>query len=336
MLSRSNLVANIRQVSAWFGNSIDEGEEVVITTLPVHHIYALTVNCLVFFHHGGLNYLITDPRDTNRFVKEIRKIPFSGIGGVNTLFKSLLAHKGFGNLDFSKLKYSSGGGAAIQTVVAEQWRATTGKTISEGYGLTEASPVVCANFFDIQEFSGCIGYPMPSTECKIVGDDGQTLTFEEPGELCVRGPQVMQGYWQRPKETASVLDDDGWLHTGDIAIVRDDGTFKIVDRKKDLILVSGFNVYPNEIEDVVVSHPGVAEAAAIGIDDEKTKETVKIVVVRKDPHLSAATLVEFCREHLTGYKIPRHVEFVEDLPKTIIGKILRRAVKDNFGGRAPV
>jgi long-chain acyl-CoA synthetase len=336
MLSHGNLVANIRQVSAWFGDSIDEGEEIVITALPLYHIYALTVNCLVFFQHGGLNYLITDPRDTNRFVKEIRKIRFSGIGGVNTLFKSLLEHKDFASVDFSNLKYSSGGGAAIQTVVADQWRRTTGKTISEGYGLTEASPVVCANLFDTEEFSGCIGYPLPSTECKIIADDGEVATFDQPGELYVRGPQVMQGYWRRPEETASVLDHDGWLRTGDIATLREDGNFKIVDRKKDLILVSGFNVYPNEIEDVVVSHPGVAEAAAIGVSDEKTTETVKIVVVRKDPELSAEALIDYCREHLTGYKIPRHVEFVEDLPKTNIGKILRRSVKEKFGDQASI
>ncbi|MDA0821617.1 MAG: AMP-binding protein [Proteobacteria bacterium] len=333
MLSHRNMVANILQVSAWFGDSIDEGEEIVITALPLYHIYALTVNCFVFFHHGGLNYLISDPRDTSRFLKDIRKIPFTGIGGVNTLFKSLLGHKDFKKLDFSKLKYSSGGGAAIQSVVAKSWSTVTGKTIAEGYGLTEASPVVCCNPFDVTEFTGCIGLPLPSTECKIVADNGRPANIGEPGELLVRGPQIMQGYWRQPEETAAMLDRDGWLRTGDIATMRNDGYFKIVDRKKDLILVSGFNVYPNEIEDVVVSHSGVVDVAAIGIADEKTTEAVKIVVVRSDPDLNSDDLIEYCRSRLTGYKMPRHVEFVEDLPKSNIGKILRRGVKEKYGER---
>ncbi|MFT4563458.1 MAG: long-chain acyl-CoA synthetase, partial [Gammaproteobacteria bacterium] len=331
MLSHGNMVANIQQVSAWFGDSIDDGEEIVITALPLYHIYALTVNCLVFFQHGGLNYLISDPRDTSRLLKEIRKIPFTGIGGVNTLFKSLLGHKDFKKLNFSRLKYSSGGGAAIQSVVAQSWQTATGRAISEGYGLTEASPVVCSNPFDVPEFTGCIGLPLPSTECKIVTDNGTSAAIGEPGELLVRGPQIMQGYWRQPEETAAVLDGDGWLHTGDIAMMRDDGYFKIVDRKKDLILVSGFNVYPNEIEDVVVSHSGVLEVAAIGVFDAKTTEAVKIVVVRQDPDLNSDDLIEYCRARLTAYKIPRHVEFVGDLPKSNIGKILRREVKEQYG-----
>ncbi|MFT4582166.1 MAG: long-chain acyl-CoA synthetase [Gammaproteobacteria bacterium] len=331
MLSHGNMVANILQVSAWFGDSIDEGEEIVITALPLYHIYALTVNCFVFFYHGGLNYLITDPRDTSRLLKEIRRIPFTGIGGVNTLFKSLLEHKDFKKLNFSRLKYSSGGGAAIQSVVAESWKKATNKAITEGYGLTEASPVVCSNPFDVAEFTGCIGFPLPSTECKIVTDNGCSAGIGEPGELLVRGPQIMQGYWRQPEETAAVLDSDGWLRTGDIALMRDDGYFKIVDRKKDLILVSGFNVYPNEIEDVVVSHRGVVDVAAIGVFDAKTTETVKIVVVRRDPNLNSEDLIEYCRARLTAYKMPRHVEFVDDLPKSNIGKILRREVKEKYG-----
>jgi len=332
MLSHRNMVANILQVAAWFGDSIDDGEEIVITALPLYHIYALTVNCLVFFYHGGLNYLITDPRDTKRFVKEIAGIQFSGIGGVNTLFKSLLADESFRRLNFSNLKYTSGGGAAIQTMVAKDWKLLTGMHISEGYGLTEASPVVCSNPFDVDEFSSCVGLPMPSTECKIVGDDGNQLGIDEPGELYVRGPQVMQGYWQQPAETAATLDDDGWLRTGDVGLMREDGYFKIVDRIKDLIIVSGFNVYPNEIEDVVASHPAVIDVAAIGIADEKTTESVKIVVVCDGQKIDADVLIAFCRERLTSYKVPRHVEFVDELPKSNIGKILRRRVKEQFGG----
>jgi long-chain acyl-CoA synthetase len=332
MLSHRNMVANILQVAAWFGDSIYDGEEIVITALPLYHIYAPTVNCLVFFYHGGLNYLITDPRDTKRFVKEIPGIQFSGIGGVNTLFKSLLADESFRRLNFSNLKYTSGGGAAIQTIVEKDWKSLTGMHISEGYGLTEASPVVCSNPVDVDEFSSCVGLPMPSTECKIVDDDGNQLGIDEPGELYVRGPQVMQGSRQQPAETAATLDVDGWLRTGDVGLMREDGYFKIVDRIKDLIIVPGFNVYPNEIEDVVASLPAVIDVAAIGIAGEKTTESVKIVVVCDGQNIDADVLVAFCRERLTSYKVPRHVEFVDELPKSNIGKILRRRVKEKFGG----
>ena len=331
MLSHRNIVANILQIEAWFQGSISPGEEIVITALPLYHIYALTVNCLGFFHSGGLNYLITDPRDTARFIKELKRLPFTAIAGVNTLFKSLLSHEKITEVDFSSLKYSSGGGAAIERSVADAWEALTGKTISEGYGLTEASPVVCVNPFELDEFTGCIGIPVPSTECRIVSENGLDVPLGEAGELYVRGPQVMRGYWQRPQETAEILDQDGWLHTGDIAFMREDGYFKLVDRKKDLIIVSGFNVYPSEIEQVVAEHPGVAEVAAIGVAGAKTSEAVKIVVVRNDPDLTESDLISYCRSQLTGYKVPRHVEFVDELPKSNIGKILRRGVREKYG-----
>ena len=332
MLSHGNVIANVLQVAAWFGGAAVKGKEITITALPLYHVYALTANCFGFFHQGAMNYLITDPRDTTRFIKELTRVPFTAISGVNTLFNSLLAHEKVVEVDFSHLKFSSGGGMAVQTAVAEAWEKLTGSIISEGYGLTEASPVVCVNPFDVDEFTGSIGVPVPSTRCRIVTDDGNDATVGEPGELYVRGPQVMQGYWQRPDDTAAAIDDDGWLHTGDIALMREDGFFKIVDRKKDLILVSGFNVYPNEIEDVVASHPLVDGVAAIGVADDKGSEAVKIVVVRSDPNLQAQDLIAHCREQLTAYKVPRQVEFVDDLPKTNVGKILRRAVKEQYGG----
>ncbi len=334
MLSHGNVLANVLQVEAWFTDSVETGQEIMITALPLYHIYALTVNRFSFLVHGGMNYLITDPRDTTRFIKELARVPFTAITGVNTLFNSLLTHEKIGEVDFSHLKYASGGGMAVQTAVAASWESVTGKIISEGYGLTEASPVVCVNPFDAEEFTGSIGLPVPSTECKVLKDDGLEAAAGEPGELYVRGPQVMRGYWKRPQETAEVLDKDGWLRTGDVALVRDDGYFQIVDRKKDMILVSGFNVYPSEIEDVVVSHPGVADAAAIAVAvaDAKTTEAIKLIVVRNDPELNAADLIAHCREQLTPYKVPRYIEFVDELPKSNVGKILRRAVREQFGG----
>ena len=320
MLSHGNIVANTMQVASWFGDSIDRGREVVITALPLYHIYALTVNCFSFFREGALSYLITDPRDTSRFVKELTRVPFTGIAGVNTLFSSLLGHDRITDVDFSKLKYASGGGAAIQSAVADAWEARTGTIISQGYGLTEASPVVCVNPFELREFTGSIGIPVPSTECRIVADDGTDAPAGERGELCVRGPQVMQGYWRRKDENAAVFDADGWLRTGDIAVMDEDGFFRIVDRKKDLVIVSGFNVYPNEVEDVAVSHAGVTDAAAIGVPDARTGEAVKLVVVRSDPSLSADALIAHCGAALAAYKVPRHVEFVDELPKSPIGK----------------
>lgn len=331
MLSHGNVVANILQVSAWFSGSAEKGAEIIITVLPLYHIYALTLNCFGFFHHGGMNYLITDPRDTKRLIKELSRVPFTAITGVNTLFRSLLADEKIGEVDFSHLKYTSGGGMAVQSSVADAWQALTGTIISEGYGLTEASPAVCVNPFEAEEFTGSIGLPMPSTVCRIVKDDGEEANVGEPGELQVRGPQVMQGYWRRPEETSAVLDECGWLRTGDIAVMNEDGFFRIVDRKKDMIIVSGFNVYPSEIEDVVVSHPGIDEAAAIGVADAKTTEAVMIVAVRNDPDLSPKDLISYCREQLTGYKVPRRIEFVDSLPKSPVGKILRRVVKEDYG-----
>lgn len=334
MLSHANIVANTMQVGAWLVASVERGEEIVITALPLYHIYALTVNCFSFFREGALNYLITDPRDTKRFVRELTRVPFTGIAGVNTLFSSLLNHDDIGKVDFSRLKYSSGGGAAIQTAVAHAWEAQTGTIISQGYGLTEASPVVCVNPFEMKVFTGAVGIPVPSTECRIVTDDGNDAAVGEAGELLVRGPQVMQGYWQSEDANADVFEAGGWLRTGDVAVMDADGFFRIVDRKKDLIIVSGFNVYPNEIEDVAATHPGIAEVAAIAVDDPRTGEAIKLVVIRRDPDLGAAALIAHCRAQLTAYKVPRYVEFVDELPKSNIGKILRRVVKERHGAQS--
>lgn len=334
MLSHGNVIANVLQVAAWFNENVTPGREIVITALPLYHIYALTVNCFSFMYQGAMNYLITNPRDLDHFIKELKRVRFTAITGVNTLFKLLAMHEEFSTVDFSGLKYSNGGGMAIQKSVAERWQSLTQCVLSEGYGLTEASPVVCINRFDADHFTGCIGLPVPSTECCIRDDDGRTLGINEPGELCVRGPQVMQGYWQRPEAAASVFTKDGWLKTGDIAIMREDGYFKIVDRKKDMIVVSGFNVYPNEIEEVVASHPGVSEVAAIGVADPKTTEAVKIVVVRSDPTTTEQDILEHCRRELTGYKRPKIIVFAEELPKTNVGKILRRSVRELYGQQA--
>ena len=330
MLSHGNVTANILQVVAWFGGRAERGREIIITALPLYHIYALTGNCFAFMALGGMNYLITDPRDLRSFIKELKRIPFTTISGVNTLFNALLSHPDFTSVDFSHLKFTSGGGMAVQRDVAERWQAVTGCVLAEGYGLTEASPVVAINRFDVSTFTGCIGLPVPSTECKIVDDSGAELAAGIAGELCVRGPQVMQGYWNSPEESANVL-RDGWLHTGDIALIQEDGYLRIVDRKKDMILVSGFNVYPNEIEDVAVAHPGVHEAAAIGVPDDKSGEAVKLVVVRADPALDADSVLDWCRERLTAYKRPRSVVFVDELPKSNVGKILRREVRELHG-----
>jgi len=329
MLSHSNLVANMQQASAWLGENINEGREIIITALPLYHIFALTDNCLVFMKFGGLNYLITNPRDMPGFVKELRKSHFTAITGVNTLFNGLLNTPGFAELDFSRVRLALGGGMAVQKAVADKWKKTTGITLLEAYGLTETSPACCMNPLDLKDVNGAIGLPISSTYCCVKDDDGNTMPQGEIGELCVKGPQVMQGYWQRPDETAKVIDAEGWLHTGDIAKMDDRGFFYIVDRKKDMILVSGFNVFPNEIEDVVASMPGVLEVAAVGIPDEKSGEAVKLVVVKKDPALSAADIKAFCREELTGYKQPKVIEFRTELPKTNVGKILRRELRDS-------
>ncbi|MDE1961837.1 MAG: AMP-binding protein [Xanthomonadaceae bacterium] len=328
MLTHGNLVANMQQASAWIGRGMREGEEVIVTAIPLYHIFALTANCLVFMKFGGLNHLVTNPRDMPGFVKILRGMRMTAITGVNTLFNGLLNTPGFDKVDFSGLHLTLGGGTAVQRSVAERWKRTTGVTLVEAYGLTETSPAACMNPLDLAEYNGSIGLPIPSTDVSIRDDDGNPLPTGQPGELCVRGPQVMKGYWQRPDETAKVLGADGWLHTGDVARMDEKGYFTIVDRKKDMILVSGFNVYPNEIEDVVAHCPGVLEVAAVGIPDEKSGEAVKVVVVRKDPNLSAETIRAYCKENLTGYKLPKVIEFRDALPKTNVGKILRRELRD--------
>ncbi|HEY5970943.1 MAG TPA: long-chain fatty acid--CoA ligase [Pseudoxanthomonas sp.] len=329
MLTHRNLVANTQQASVWIGGSANPGEELIVTALPLYHIFALTANGLVFMKFGAQNHLITNPRDMLGFVKELGKIPFTAITGVNTLFNGLLNTPGFDQIDFSHLKMTLGGGMAVQRAVAEKWKKVTGVTLVEAYGLTETSPAACINPTDLKDYNGAIGLPIPSTDACLKDDDGNTVTtLGEVGELCIKGPQVMKGYWQRPEETANAIDGDGWLHTGDMAKMDADGFFYIVDRKKDMILVSGFNVYPNEIEDVIAGMDGVLEVAVIGIPDEKSGEAVKAFIVKKDPALSADQVKAFCRENLTGYKQPRLVEFRTELPKTNVGKILRKELRD--------
>jgi long-chain acyl-CoA synthetase len=329
MLTHRNMIANMLQVKHWFGPKVKEGEEIIITALPLYHIFALTCNCLVFMNVGGLNVLITNPRDMAGFVKEIGKYRFTIITGVNTLFNGLLNTPGFSDLDFSPLKLSMGGGMAVQRAVAEKWQQVTKCPLFEGYGMTESSPVATVNLPDTTEFSGSIGVPAPSTELSIQDDDGKLLAQGEVGEICIRGPQVMKGYWQRPEETAKTITSDGWLRTGDIGKMDERGFFYIVDRKKDMILVSGFNVYPNEIEDVVATHPGVLEVAAVGVPDDKSGEAVKLVIVKKDPSLTVEDVKAHCKAQLTGYKQPKIIEFRTELPKTNVGKILRRELRDS-------
>ncbi len=328
MLTHRNLVANMQQAAAWVGANIRYGEEIIVTALPLYHIFALTANGLVFMKFGGLNYLITNPRDMPGFVKELKSIPFTAITGVNTLFNGLLNTPGFEQVDFSHLHLTLGGGMAVQRAVAERWKLVTGCTLVEAYGLTETSPAACMNPLDLPAYNGTIGVPIPSTDACLKDDNGNTLPIGEVGELCIKGPQVMKGYWQRPEETANVIDSDGWLHTGDMAKMDERGYFTIVDRKKDMILVSGFNVYPNEVEDVIALMPGVLEVAAIGVPDDKSGEAVKVFIVRKDPGLTAEQVKAHARENLTGYKQPRYVEFRSDLPKTNVGKILRKELRD--------
>jgi len=329
MLSHGNLVANMQQSKAWMiPAGIGQDIEYVITALPLYHIFALTANCLVYLAVGGVNVLITNPRDLPGLVNELKKVPFTVFPGVNTLFNGLLNTPGFAELDFSTLKGALGGGMAVQRAVAERWLQVTGKPLVEAYGLTETSPGACINPMDMTEFNGCIGLPIPSTECAIMNDAGELLPQGEVGELVIRGPQVMKGYWQRPEETAKVITDDGWLRTGDIAMMNEDGYFKIVDRKKDMILVSGFNVFPNEIEDVIAHHPKVLEVAVVGVPDEKSTEAVKVFIVRSDPSLTEDEVRAYCAEQLTGYKRPRHIEFRDELPKSNVGKILRRELRD--------
>jgi long-chain acyl-CoA synthetase len=329
ILVHRNVIAALLQYRAWLGPAIGDERPVIITALPLYHIFSLTVNCLVMMFVGGENVLITNPRDIPGFVKELAKHKYSMITGVNTLFNALLNHPEFAKLDFSHLKLALGGGMAVQKSVAERWKQVTGTPLIEGYGLTETAPSATANPLNLTEYTGAIGVPMSSTDVVLRDDSGSAVPIGQPGEICIRGPQVMRGYWQRPDETAKVLGQDGFLLTGDIGIMDEKGFIRIVDRKKDMILVSGFNVYPNEIEQVVATHPGVLECAVIGVPDEHSGEVPKVYVVRKDPQLTEQDVLEHCRKELTGYKRPKYVEFRSELPKTNVGKILRRALRED-------
>ncbi len=326
MLTHRNLVANMEQVGAWTGGRLEDGKEVVIQPLPLYHIFALS-SSLMFMKHGCENVLIPNPRDIPGFVKELSSRRWNVLTGVNTLFNSLLHAPGFTDIDFSGMKLTLGGGMAVQRAVAEKWKEVTGKPLIEAYGLTETSPGACINPLTLENFNGCIGLPISSTVMTIRDDDENILPAGQTGEICIEGPQVMKGYWQRPDETAKVTTRDGAFKTGDIGIMDEQGFFKIVDRKKDMILVSGFNVYPNEIEDVVAMCPGVLEVCAVAANDEKSGEVVRVVVVKKDPSLTKEKVLEYCKANLTGYKVPKIVEFWDELPKTNVGKVLRREVK---------
>ena len=327
MLTHRNIVANLEQTSNILEHVIEPGKELVVTALPLYHIFALQGNCLTFMKFGSPNLLITNPRDMPGFVAEMAKYPFTVITGVNTLFNGLLNTPGFADLDFSRVKFALGGGAAVQRPVAERWYKTTGLVLLEGYGLTECCPTVTVNPPQLKAYKGSIGMPVPSTDIKLVDDEGKEVVMGEPGEMWVKGPQVMKGYLNRPDATNEII-VDGWLATGDIATCDEDGYFYIVDRKKDMILVSGFNVFPNEIEEVAAMHDDVVEAAAIGVPHAVSGEIVKLVVVRKNQDLSEKVVIEHCRIHLTGYKIPKKVEFIDELPKSNVGKILRRELRD--------
>jgi len=326
VLTNKNIIANMLQAKEWMSPLLKDGEEKIITALPLYHIFSLTVNCLILMSKGGENILITNPKDIPNFIKELKKSNFTVMTGVNTLFNALMNNPKFSEIDFKKVKLSVAGAMALQKTVAEKWKQRTGTAVIEGYGLTEASPIVCCNPVGGGDIVGTIGLPVPSTEVKLLDDDGNEVKEGQPGELCVKGPQVMQGYWNRPEETAKVL-KNGWLYTGDVAVMDTTGFFKIVDRKKDMILVSGFNVYPNEIEDVVAMHPGVLEVAAVGVPDEHSGEAVKLFVVKKDPNLKEKDLLDFCKDKLTNYKRPKSIEWRKELPKTNVGKILRRELR---------
>ena len=329
MLLHRNIVANMLQARAWVKTILDDSRrEVILTPLPLYHIFSLTANCLVFMSVGGENVLIPNPRDIPRFIKEMRRHRFTAMTGVNTLFNALLNNPKFANLNFKSFRLALGGGMAVQEAVARRWKEVTGVTLVEAYGLTETSPAATMNPLDVAEYTGAIGVPIPSTDIVLRDDAGHDVPLGQPGEICIKGPQVMAGYWQRPQDTAEVMTPDGYLKSGDIGVMDERGYIRIVDRKKDMILVSGFNVYPNEIEGVVVMHPGVLECAAVGIPDRKSGEAVKLFVVRKDDALTADDVITHCRDHLTGYKCPRDVEFRGELPKTNVGKILRRQLRD--------
>ncbi|KRB81890.1 long-chain fatty acid--CoA ligase [Duganella sp. Root198D2] len=330
-LTHRNIIANLLQMQAWSAPKLADlppEERTIICALPLYHIFALTVCAMWGIREGGLNVLIPNPRDIGGFIKELAKYRFNMLPAVNTLYNALLNHPDFTKLDFSGLKVANGGGMAVQKAVADKWLAATGVTIVEGYGLSETAPVATANRFDSTDFSGMIGLPIPSTEVTILDDAGNEVALGSPGEIAIRGPQVMAGYWNRPEETAKVMTADGFFKSGDVGVMDERGYVKIVDRKKDMILVSGFNVYPNEIEDVVAAHPGVLECACIGVPDEHSGEAVKVFVVKKDPNLTVEALMEHCKQNLTGYKKPKYIEFRTELPKTNVGKILRRMLRD--------
>jgi long-chain acyl-CoA synthetase len=328
MLTHRNILANIEQASGNLSSALGGERPVIITALPLYHIFSLTVNCLLMAKMGGENVLITNPRDIPAFVKELGQHRYNMITGVNTLFNAFLHNPDFAKLDFSAVKLCVGGGMAVQKAVADKWQEVTGKVLLEGYGLTETSPCATMNPHNLKAYSGAIGIPLPSTDVALRDDDRKDVPLGQPGEICIKGPQVMKGYWQRPEETAKIIGPDGFLYTGDVGVMDDKGFIRIVDRKKDMILVSGFNVYPNEIEQVVAMMPGVLEVAAIGVPDEKSGEVPKLFIVKKDPALTEAAVLEYCKTQLTGYKRPKYVEFRTELPKTNVGKILRRALRD--------
>ena len=332
-LTHGNMVANLLQASAWIGTITQEGDEAIITALPLYHIFSLTANCLVFMKLGAENILITNPRDFDGFVKTLATTRFTSITGVNTLFNALLNTPGFKDVDFSALRLALGGGMAVQKAVAEQWQEITGAPLIEAYGLTETSPAASMNPMNNKGFNGSIGVPISSTDFSIRDDDGVELAIGEVGEICIKGPQVMKGYWGLPEATAETFHPDGWFRSGDIGHVDEKGFFYISDRKKDMILTSGFNVYPNEIEGVAVMHPGILEAAAVGVVHPRSGEVVKLYVVKSDPNLTEADVIAFCRENLTGYKVPKHIEFKDELPKSNVGKILRRELRDEANAK---
>ncbi len=328
MLSHANMIANTEQIASWMAVRLDEKVETMITALPLYHIYALTVNCLSIMKIGGKNVLITNPRDMKSFVKELQQHHFTAITGVNTLYNGLLNAPGFHKLDFSSLKVASAGGMAVQRAVAEEWKQVTGTPIAEGYGLSETAPVLTTNPIDGTEIIGTIGLPVPNTDIMIADENGEGVAIGQPGEIYAKGPQVMKGYWNRADESGEVFTTDGWFKTGDIGIIEPNGYIKIVDRKKEMINVSGFNVYPNDIEDTIAAHPKVLEVGAIGVPDPKSTEVVKVFVVKKDPSLTAEELLAYCRENMTAYKIPKYIAFKSELPKSNVGKILRRILKE--------
>ncbi|RMG70264.1 MAG: long-chain-fatty-acid--CoA ligase [Bacteroidetes bacterium] len=327
-LTQGNVLANMLMIAEWLGGELQTRQETVITALPLYHIFAFTVNCLTMVHYGARSVLITNPRDMPAFIKDLKKYPFTLITGVNTLFNGLLNQEAFKEVDFSSLKLAVGGGMAVQQAVNDKWKALTGVPILEGYGLSETSPVLAVNPIDGTDRIGTIGLPVPGTDLAIMDDEGKARPAGERGEICAKGPQVMQGYWQRPEENDRVFHPGGWFRTGDIGIMEPDGFFRIVDRKKDMILVSGFNVFPNEVEDVIAHHPGVLEVAVIGVPDPKSTEAVKAFIVKKDPALTKESVIAYCRENLTNYKVPKHVAFRDELPKSNVGKIIRRMLRD--------